>query len=210
MRDARWSAFGGCSDPLLQGRIQGVEIGVGDPVEDLGHMAVDGDIVHEVEWLLTTPLLELCIHRLVDIQRWLTHMQEMRSKTMLEDGHVVELMDVLPMQIVVVAEQEDAMALLLPFIDQSETLGRNTAMHGVPCGDDLLAGCVLRCILQNSRNELVGRDKALLVLLHQTVLKALPTGGQAQNILHNSRTQHSLETLNTLGHVVLHEHTAHI
>ena len=119
VRDARWSAFGGCRDPLLQGRIQGVEIGVGDPVEYLGHMAVDGDIVYEVEWLLATPLLELCIHRLVDIQRWLAHMQEMRSKTMLEDGHVVELMDVLPMQIVVVAEQEDAMALLLPLVDQS-------------------------------------------------------------------------------------------
>ena len=99
--------------------IKGVEIGVGDPVEYLSHMAVDGDIVYEVEWLLATPLLELCIHRLVDIQRRLAHMQEMRSKTMLEDGHVVELMDVLPMQIVVVAEQEDAMALLLPLVDQS-------------------------------------------------------------------------------------------
>ena len=82
-------------------------------------MAVDGYIVYEMEWLLATPLLELGIHRLVDIQRWLAHMQEMRSKTMLEDGHVVELMDVLPMQIVVVAEQEDAMALLLPLVDQS-------------------------------------------------------------------------------------------
>ena len=39
-------------------------------------MAVDSYIIDEVKWLFATPLLELGIHCLVDIQRRLTHMQE--------------------------------------------------------------------------------------------------------------------------------------
>ena len=77
---------------------------VGLPAELLGGLAVDEYIIYKMEWLFAMPLMQLIINQLVNLWVWFAHVQKVRSKAMLKHGHVVAGEDVVPMQIVVVAQ----------------------------------------------------------------------------------------------------------
>ena len=91
---------------ILEDSVELVERRVGLPTELLGGAAVDKDIVYEMKWPFAAFLFELSIHRLVNTWVGFAHVQKVRGKTILKHRHIVLREDMLPMQFVVVAQEE--------------------------------------------------------------------------------------------------------
>ena len=91
---------------VLENGVELVERRVGLPTELLGSSAVDKDIIHEIEWWFASLLLDLSIHRLVNTWVGFAQVQEVRCKAILKHRHIVLREDMLPMQFVVVAQEE--------------------------------------------------------------------------------------------------------
>ena len=129
---------------------------------------------------------------------------------MFEDGHVVAGADVVPVELVVVAEQEKAVSAVVPPVQEGKTVVRYAAVHSVPSVDDVLRRGARTGITQEGADESVGSDESALELLHETVGSAFAVGGETQEAVRLFLTQQVAETGQTFGHVVLHQHAAHI
>ena len=189
---------------------EGCEGGVGAPAEGLGGEEIGGEVVHKAVGRGAMVPGEVGLDRGVDARVGLAEVEEVGEETMFEDGHVVVRTDVVPVEFIVVAQQEEAVAAVMPLAQQGKTVGRYAAVHGVPSVHEVLRCGARAGIAQKGADERVGRDESALELLHKAVGSALAVGGKPQEAVHLLLTQQVAETGQALGHIVLHQHAAHI
>lgn len=140
----------------------------------------------------------------------LAEVHTMRKETMLKDRHIVVRTDMLPVQFVVVAQKEEAIAHIVPTVQPLYAVVGYACVHTVPCVDDVLARGLRRGIAENGVDECVGGYLSALKLLHKTTVRSLAISAKPQESVHSLLAEHGAKTGQAFGHVVLHKHTSHI
>ena len=194
----------------MEDYFQFVKGGVGPPLHLLSGEEIGGEVVYKAVGCGAVVLREVGLHRGVDARVGLAEVEKVGEETMLEDGHVVVRIDVVPVEFVVIAQQEKAVALVVPPVQQGETVGRYAAVHGVPSINEVLGRGARAGIAQEGADENVLRDESALELLHEAIGSALAISAKTQELRHLFFTQQVAETAETLRHIVLHQHAAHI
>ena len=173
---------------------EGCEGGVGVPAEGLSGEKIGGEVVHEAVGSGAMVPGEVGLDRGIDARVGLAEVEEVGEETVLEDGHVVVRADIVPVEFVVVAQQEEAIAVVMPLAQQGKAVGRYAAVHSIPSINEVLRRGARAGIAQEGANERVGRDESALELFHKAVGSALAVGGKTQEAVHLLLTEQVAET----------------